>query len=73
VSVFVSLGKYCILCNVMFSYSEFPISELYLQKFSKMSHSVECLLTGQHGNLKKFTNIIPDIAMIVGNLETDKY
>jgi len=65
VSVFVSLGKHCILCNVMLIYSEFPISELYLQKSSKMSYSVESLLTGQHGNLKKFINIIPDVAMIV--------
>ena len=64
-SVFVSLGKYCILCNVMLIYSEFPSSELYVQKSSKMSHSVESLLTGRHGNLKKCTNIIPDTAMIV--------
>jgi hypothetical protein len=65
VSVFVSLGKCCILCNVMLIYSKFPSSELYLQKSSKISLSVASLLTGQHGNLKKCTNIIPDTAMIV--------
>lgn len=64
-SVFVSLGKYCILCNVMLIYSEFPSSELNLQKSSKMCHSVKSLLTGQPGNLKKYTNIIPDTAVIV--------
>ena len=49
-SVFVSLGKYCILCDVMLIYSEFPSSELYLQKSSKMSHSVESEEMHQHNS-----------------------